>query len=331
MISLEEHLGYVHKGIEKLAEGLEIDDLVKLAGRVSGDTTVAYAWSAALAFENAIGFQIPKRASYLRAIMCERERVANHLGDLAAVCNDVAFTFGYFQLMRLKELWLRLNFSLFGHRLMMDKIIAGGVTVDVEPESIKLMLEQISNLKKELLELYPIIEANSSLHDRLKTTGVLSLENARALGALGYVGRASGLTFDLRHDAPYFPYDQYQIEIPVISYGDVLARVRVRAQEVLVSLGLLKKLLTEISAGKISIVCPSINQECEGIGLIEGWRGEIFTFLRLDKQGKVMRFFPRDPSWFSWPALEILIHGNIVPDFPVCNKSINGSYSGVDL
>jgi Ni,Fe-hydrogenase III large subunit/NADH:ubiquinone oxidoreductase subunit C len=331
VINLEEHLGYVHKGIEKIAEGQNIDELIMLAGRVSGDNTVAYAWSAAQAFENAIKLEVPKRALYLRAIICERERIANHLGDIAAICNDVAFTFAYFQLMRLKELWLRINLKFFGHRLLMDKIIAGGVSIDLNEQAVKEMLAQISSLKKELDDLYPIIEANSGLHDRLKTTGVLVPEKAKALGALGYVGRASGLTFDLRRDAPYFPYDQYSIEVPIIIYGDVLARVRVRAQEILVSLGLLKKLLTEIPAGKTSATWPKINQECEGIGLIEGWRGEVFTFLRLDKNGKVLRFFPRDPSWFSWPALEQLIHGNIVPDFPVCNKSINGSYSGVDL
>jgi Ni,Fe-hydrogenase III large subunit/NADH:ubiquinone oxidoreductase subunit C len=331
IITLEEHLGYTHKGIEKIAEGRTVNDLVKLASRVSGDSTVSHAWAACYALENATNLKIPERALYLRAIMSERERIANHLGDFAAICNDVAYTFAYYQLMRLKELWLRLNADIFQHRFMMDCIIPGGVTVDIDTKNCQAINKQLVDFKSELSELLLIFEAHSGLHDRIKTTGTLTGEQARLLGALGYVGRASGNNLDLRHDLAYPPYNKLKMRIPTFSTGDVLARLRVRFQEILVSLDLIEQLLNTIPAGAIQTPWVTPPQAVEGLGLIEGWRGEIVTFVRLDSNGLVERYFPRDPSWFSWPALEQLIHGNIVPDFPVCNKSINGSYSGVDL
>lgn len=331
VINLEEHLGYVHKGIEKIAEGRDINCLIKLAGRVSGDSTVAYAWATCRAFENAYNLCPSQRSLFLRAIMLERERVANHLGDFAAICNDVGFSFAFYQFMRLKELWLRLNARIFKHRLMMDCIVPNGVTCDINDSDKADMQQQISIFKKELSELYPMIEENSSLHDRLKNTGILTHEIANNFGTLGYVGRASGCKFDLRRDSTHSPYDQFAIHVPIYDNGDVLSRTRVRAQEILVSLNLIHELLQKIPTGDIATSYSIPQNAASGIGLIEGWRGEILVYVSLNEHGLVERFFPRDPSWFSWPALEKLIHGNIVPDFPVCNKSINGSYSGVDL
>lgn len=331
VISLEEHLGYTHKGIEKIAEGRDVKQLIKLAGRVSGDSTVAHAWAACKALENAIDLKVPERALHIRAIMCECERITNHLGDFAGICNDVAYTFGYCQMMRLRELWLRLNAQIFGHRLIMDCIIPGGVNIDLDIKSSNAIKEQIINFKLELSELYAIFEENSGFHDRTKNTGILSNTEALRLGVLGYAGRASGVKFDMRHDSPYPPYDKLKIIIPVYDKGDVLSRLRARAQEILVSFELIKQLLSDLPSGAICTKWVNPNKPVEGIGLIEGWRGEILVFVKIGSNGLIERYFPRDPSWFSWPALEKLIHGNIVPDFPVCNKSINGSYSGVDL
>ena len=331
IINLEERLGYVHKGIEKIAEGCDVNQLIKIAGRISGDSTVAYAWATCNALENAVNLKIPDRALHIRAIMCERERIANHIGDFASICNDVAYTFGYYQLMRLKELWLRLNKQIFGHRFMMDCITPGGVCIDLSPQNCQAMQDQIINFKSELAELYPIFETNSGFQDRLKTTGILSYEQAILLGVLGYVGRASGHKFDLRCDTYYPPYNKLQINIPVFNTGDVFARLRVRAQEILISFDLINQLLYKLPSGIIHQQWPNINEVVEGIGLVEGWRGEILVFIRMGSNGFIERYFPRDPSWFSWPALEKLINNNIVPDFPVCNKSINGSYSAVDL
>lgn len=331
VLSLEEHLGYVHRGVEKLAEGRDLTGLARLAGRLSGDTTAGHAWAACQAAERALGVVVPPRALALRAIMAERERIANHLGDIGAVCNDVAFSFAFAQFGRLRELWQRQSQSSFGHRFMMDRIVPGGVACDLDAAQVKALLKEAAWLRREVEELLPYLLEYPSLQDRLRETGTLDPDLARRLGTLGYVGRASNLQDDLRRDAPYPPYDRLTVEVPAYFEGDVARRVQVRGDEILVSLGLIDQLLQTLPEGEISIPCNPTGKECEGLGLIEGWRGEIVCFLRLDAQGKVLRYFPRDPSWLNWPALELLIDENIVPDFPVCNKSVNGSYAGEDL
>ncbi len=330
IINLEKHLGYAHKGIEKLAQGRHLGQLARLAARVSGDSTVAHGWAACMAAERALGVEIPPRAQLLRAIMAERERVANHLGDIGGICNDVGFSFPLYQLSRLRELLLRDNDRLFGHRLMMDRIIPGGVSIDLDAEAEKRMLDFSHELEAEVTNLIEIIERSESLEDRLMTTGRLTPEWALELGCLGYVGRASGLDFDVRRDAPYAPYQQVKVRVPGYRAGDVAARAKIRAEEITVSLELIRQFIKLLEPGEQLCPMPA-DKGGEGVGIVDGWRGEIITYLALDETGRVARFFPRDPSWLNWPAIEQLIQGNIVPDFPVCNKSVNGSYSGQDL
>jgi Ni,Fe-hydrogenase III large subunit len=193
------------------------------------------------------------------------------------------------------------------------------------------MGEHATKLAAEVASIIERIEASESLEDRLMTTGRLTPEQAAALGAVGYVGRASGQAFDVRRDAPYAPYNGLAINVPSYRAGDVAARAKVRADEIQMSLRLIRELTGALPEGPTRVVCSAVGRETEGIGFIDGWRGEIVTYVNLDADGRVTRFFPRDPSWLTWPALELLVQGNIVPDFPVCNKSVNGSYSGQDL
>ena len=331
ILSLEAHLGYVHKGIEKCAEGRDLHGLARLAARVSGDSTVAHAWAACQACENAVGLTVPSRALVIRAILAERERIANHLGDIGACCNDVGFTFALVQFGRLREIWQRQSATVFGHRLMMDVVTPGGVTHDLTQEHIVMLQEAVEELRHELQELLPLLFEYPPLQDRLRTTGILSLNMARSIGAVGYVARASGESWDLRRDAPYGPYEQVTVTVPRYTEGDTSCRVRVRGDELLISLDLLEGFLANLPPGAISVAVPVVHTACSGVGLVEGWRGEILAYVRLDAAGTVSRYFPRDPSWLNWPALEALIGGVIVPDFPVCNKSVNGSYAGHDL
>ncbi len=331
ILRLEERLGYVHKGIEKIAVGRDLAGLIRLAGRVSGDSTVAHSWAACQAVERALQISPPPRASALRAILAERERIANHLGDIGAICNDVGFAFAQYQMSRLRELWQRQNQQLTGHRLLMDSLCPGGVTVDLDQSSMIAMREEIVQLRTEIEELLPLLLEYPSLQDRLSDYAILSPETAEQLGAVGYVGRASQLADDLRRDAPYPPYHELKIKVPVFSTGDLTKRLRVRGEEILISLDLLVKLLRAIPSGPLVTSFSLPNHEIEGIGLVEGWRGETLAYLRLDEQGRVVRYFPRDPSWLTWQALELMLDGVIVPDFPVCNKSVNGSYAGHDL
>jgi Ni,Fe-hydrogenase III large subunit len=331
ILNLEERLGYVHKGIEKIAEGRSPESLARLAGRVSGDTTVGHAWAACRAMEHAAGVSIPPRAALIRGILAERERIANHMGDIGAICNDVAFVFAQMQFTRLRELWLRTNATVFGHRLLMDKIIPGGVACDLSEASCNLIKKDIVELRKELGEVMLAVDLNSSLEDRLYTAGFLSEAIAAAFGVVGYVGRASGQDFDVRRDAPYPPYDQNKGKGALENQGDIASRVWVRYKEIMAALKLIEKFINKLVVGDICADWQTPIAGAEGLGIVEGWRGEIVSYIRFEAYNKISRFYPRDPSQLNWPALEKLVLNNIVPDFPVCNKSLNGSYSGNDL
>ncbi|MDY0290800.1 MAG: NADH-quinone oxidoreductase subunit C [Desulfuromonadaceae bacterium] len=331
VLRLEIHLGYVHKGIEKIAEGRDLSGLLRLAARVSGDSTIAHSWAAAQAVEHALQIEVPPRALSIRAILAERERIANHCGDIGAICNDVGFSFAMVQFSALRERIQRLNVQLFGHRLLMDCIQIGGVNCDLDANGIAAIVAEQKMLYTEVAELMPMILEYPSLQDRLRTTGILPYETAMRLGTLGYVGRASGIDYDLRRDAPYPPYHDLEIKVPLYSEGDVAKRTRVRGDEILLATELITTLLHTLPDGAIVADNISEYRDAAGIGMVEGWRGETVAYVHLNAAGKVERYFARDPSWLNWPALEELIHGNIIPDFPVCNKSINGSYSGHDL
>ncbi len=332
VLNLEQHLGYAHKGIEKIAVGRNPHALARLAGRISGDSTVAHSWAACQAMERSVDVTPPGRALVLRGVLAERERIANHLGDIGAICNDVGFAFALYQFSRLREIWQRRSGELFGHRLMMDIVVPGGIASDPGSERLAVLPEDHRLLRAELETLFDILDDHPSLEDRLLDTGRLTPATARQFGCTGYVGRASGQGFDVRHHNAYPPYDRLSVTVPVLNQaGDVAARMQVRMQEILIALDLMDQLLEELPEGDICCEMPVPADNAEGIGCIEGWRGEIFTYVRFGQAGRIVRFFPRDPSWFSWPTLERIMPGNIVPDFPVCNKSVNGSYSGQDL
>jgi Ni,Fe-hydrogenase III large subunit/NADH:ubiquinone oxidoreductase subunit C len=332
VLNLEQRLGYTHKGIEKLASGKTPQQLLKLACRVSGDSAVTHSWAAAKALEAILNINVSKRTTLLRAMLSERERVANHIGDIGGICNDVGFAFANHQCARLRELWQRDNLKYFGHRLLMDSIQLNGVSFDLQDEQIAELQQQLEILIKDFSEFINIIQDYPSLEDRLATTGILPSITAEQLGCLGYVGKASGFFVDVRIDTPYPPYDKC-IPTKVIHFtGDVLSRLQVRVDEVRDSFGLLQSFLDNLlQASNNSDTAMQTNNTKQALSVIEGWRGECLCFIRLDDEGKVVRYFPRDPSWLNWQALEALIDNNIVADFPVCNKSINGSYSGVDL
>jgi Ni,Fe-hydrogenase III large subunit len=281
--------------------------------------------------ERAVGAALPDRAHWLRGIMAERERIANHLGDIGAICNDVGFTFAQYQFTRLKEDWVRDNRELFGHRLLMDCIVPGGTAQDLDQGGIDSMMASVPKLAAEVAGIVAMLEDSESLEDRLMGTGRLSPEDAAQAGAVGFVGRASGQDLDVRRDAPYPPYDRLVLEVPHYRAGDVAARARVRADEIRISARLIIDMLESMPPGAYRAPWNPPADECEALGCVEGWRGEILTYVRFGEHGRLARFFPRDPSWLSWPTLEQMIQNNIVPDFPVCNKSVNGSYSGHDL
>jgi Ni,Fe-hydrogenase III large subunit len=329
VVRLEERLGYVHKGIEGLMGGADLERAAKLAGRTCGDSTVAYAVAFARAVESAVGIEAPPRAHWLRAVMAELERLANHFGDIGAICNDASFSLMHAHCSVLRERVLRAADACFGHRLMRDCIVAGGISVDLGKPgvaAIRALLEEVQHKFPALVTLY---DHTTSLQDRTVTTGILKPALAQQFGAGGYVGRASGRTFDARRAFGYPPYDRLRFEVPVLTEGDVNARVWVRIREVEQSLLLIDQILAQLPQGPLRIDVPS--RTGEGVAIVEGFRGDILVWVRLDDAGLVARCHLRDPSWFQWPLLEAVIEGNIVADFPLCNKSFNCSYSGHDL
>ncbi len=331
VLRLEQRLGYVHKGIEKRFEGMPLASAYRLAGRVSGDSTVAYAWAYAMAAESIAGCEIPPRAAWLRALLLERERVANHLGDLGALGNDAALAFGLAQFSRLREQWLRVNAEVFGHRLLMDCIVPGGVAVDPYASALDRLLGQCDEIEGEVRSLRVIYDEHAGLQDRFQTTGIVTPELAARLGLTGLAGRASGQAHDLRVGLPCPPYDALNVQRAGDDRGDVAARVAVRFDEVFESLRLLRTIIGTMPAGASRVELSGGTAAGLGIGRVEGWRGEVLVALETDGQATLRRCHCHDPSWQNWPVLEHAVIGNIVPDFPLINKSFNLSYSGQDL
>jgi Ni,Fe-hydrogenase III large subunit len=329
VVRLETRLGYTHKGVEALMRGASLERAAQIAGRVSGDSTVAYALAFARAAEAALGIEAPPRAQYLRGLMAELERLANHLGDIGAICNDAAFSLMLAHCGVLRECVLRAAEACFGHRLMRDRIVPGGVAVDLDAAQIPVLqslLARVGNQFPRLVELY---DNTASLQDRTVATGILMPSLAVQFGAGGYAGRASGRDIDTRRDLAYAPYDRLRFEVPVLEKGDVNARVWIRIKEVGQSLSLIEQILAGLPRG--AVFTRPAGAAGEGLALVEGFRGDILAWLRLSDDGQVARCHLRDPSWFQWPLLEAAIEGNIVADFPLCNKSFNCSYSGCDL
>jgi Ni,Fe-hydrogenase III large subunit len=310
--------------------GATLDRAARLAGRASGDSTVAYALAFARAVEAALDIKAPPRAAYLRALMAELERMANHLGDIGAICNDASFSIMHAHCAILRERTLRAADACFGHRLMMDRIIPGGIARDLGgegPEPVHSLVSEVRRVFPQLVDLY---DNTASLQDRTATTGILARDLARQFGAGGYVGRGSSRTFDARKCPGYEPYNQLDFDVATHDAGDVNARVWVRIREVEQSLSLVEQIAHRLPDGPIATEVTIADGAAEGAALVEGFRGDVLVWLRLER-GRVARCHLRDPSWFQWPLLEAAIEGNIVADFPLCNKSFNCSYSGHDL
>ena len=329
ILKLEERLGYKHKGVEKRFEALGAREGARLAGRISGDSTVAYAWAYAMALEGAAGIEPPARAIALRAIALELERVANHLGDLGYLGNDVALSFGFFQFWRLKEVLLRAHGELFGHRYLMDFVVPGGVERNVA--GIERLSKVLAYIKAEVEVLRGIYDEHAGAQDRFIMAGQVLPELAARLGLTGPAARASGQARDLRVDLSLPPYETLAVRKAGHQRGDVAARVAVRFDELAESIRLIEELVERLPPGPIQAPWRAPQAGSRGCGWIEGWRGEVFVALEVGADGRLQRVHAHDPSWQNWPALERAVLGNIVPDFPLINKSFNLSYSGHDL
>jgi Ni,Fe-hydrogenase III large subunit len=321
---------YVHKGTEKLFEHLPVEHGVRLAESISGDSSFAHATAFCHAVERAAGVEAPPRARALRTVCLELERIYNHVGDMGAICNDVAFATANMHALRLKERVLRLNEFLTGNRLLRGMACLGGVRYDFEQAHQEAIVQLLRWLKPEFDALVELVRESSGTRDRLETTGILKPGVARDLGVVGLAGRASGLDRDLRRDFPHAFYDQVQFTVPVFTEGDVQRRLAVRREEVYQSMTILEQVLAKLPEGPVRAVLGELPPDRVALGYVEGWRGEIFHWIRTAPGNRLARCKIKDPSLQNWPALTEAILGNIIPDFPVVNKSFNLSYSGTD-
>jgi Ni,Fe-hydrogenase III large subunit len=263
VVRLEARLGYVHKGVNTLMRGATLERGALLAGRVSGDSTVAYQFAFARAAEAAVGIEAPERARWLRAALAELERLANHLGDIGAICNDASFSLMHAHCGILRERVLRACAVAFEHRLMMDTIVPGGVAVDLTPSGREAIRALIANIREVLPRLVTLYDNTASLQDRTVRTGVLRTALAFEYGCGGYVGRASGREFDARRALPYSPYDELSFEVPRLTQGDVNARVWIRVREVEQSLEILDQILGRLPSGALRADIATDGRECD--------------------------------------------------------------------
>ena len=324
VLRLKARLWFVHRGLEKLFEGRPADGAVEVAERVSGDTSVAHALAHSLAVEDALGIELPDEVHRLRALLVELERLYNHIADLGALANDVGFALANAHAQRIREQLLRLNAAVTGHRLLRGAIRPGTVNLQALPDPI-----QLRSVAADVAEVAELTLRNTVVYDRFAGTAVLNQEDARALGCLGYVARASGVRTDARLEHPTTALPVTEIGATA---GDVLARYAVRRDEFAASIELACHLIeSHTGTTDYAVIPPVPHAARSGIGIIEGWRGTIVHRVEIDAANRITRAKIVDPSWFNWPALPVAMADTIIPDFPLANKSFNQSYAGNDL
>ncbi|MHB1288558.1 hydrogenase large subunit [Georgenia sp.] len=326
ILKLKARLWFVHRGIEKLAEGRLPADVVPLMERVSGDTAVGHTLTYCLAVEEALDWPVPARANVARAAVLELERLYNHVTDLGALCNDAGQGLLNTHALRVRERLLRLNATVTGHRLLRGAIFPGGVRVRTWPTA-----RELREIAADVAEIVELALNHSVVRDRFTGTAILTAEQVTDIGVVGYAARASGIGLDARRD---HPFTEATVGLMVVTEtdGDVLARFMVRAREVQASVALLLELLDSVEAGEVASGKPTwMSQVASGLGLVEGWRGTIAHRVEIGPDKRLRRLKIVDPSFLNWPALPVALVDTIVPDFPLTNKSFNLSYAGNDL
>jgi Ni,Fe-hydrogenase III large subunit/Ni,Fe-hydrogenase III component G len=331
IVSLETRLGFVHKGIERLFETLPLERTPELAERISGDESVAHALAYCQALEELAACAVPPRATWLRVVLLELERLYNHLGDVGMIVNDTGFAWGHAHCFRLREEILRLNERLTGHRLLRGAIVPGGVAAPAGTASVQDLVAPVDAVVAEFLEVADLCLGNTMVLERLQGTGRLTPATAREMQVVGLAGRASGIDADVRRDAPFAAYGNLDVRVPSYEAGDVCARTMVRIEETREAARLIREAARRLPEGPVRVPLGALRPGAHATSVVEAWRGPVWHWVLAGGRGEVSRVKIADPSFRNWPALEYAVLNNIVPDFPLCNKSFNLSYSGSDL
>lgn len=329
IIDMKSRLYFTHKGTEKLFEGRAPEDGVALAERISGDTTIGHALAYCQALEALGGVDVPPRARHARTVFLELERLYNHVADFGMIANDTGFAAAHAHCFRIRERLLRLNGRLTGNRLLRGAVVPGGVRCDVGPDVD--VTGEIAAAVEDFNEVVSLSLSNTVLLDRLEGTGRLTERTARDHGVLGFVARASGIDADVRRDHPSAAYGELAFEVPVLESGDVKARALIRVEEARQSAAMIRQVLERLPSGPLVAPLGPLPAFEPAVGMVEGWRGRIIHWVMMGTDGRLSRVKVLDPSFLNWRALSYALLKNIVPDFPLCNKSFNQSYSGNDL
>lgn len=327
IINLQAQLFYTHRGVEKAAEEKTVEEGVLVAERVCGVCSASHAASYCQAVENIAGMEIPPRAKYIRTILLELERLYNHVGDVGNICAGIGFHFAVSRGAILKERLQRLNLALTGHRYLRGTIVPGGVKVDI---SDKALLDELNDIEQDLRKLVKVMLSSQSLLDRMQTTGVLKPEWALDLGAVGPPARAAGVKADVRVDLPYAAYPFLDFEVPLQKEGDVFCRLVQRIEEAWQSFGLVRQALEQLPEGALAAELPDLPAYAVGIGCTESARGADVHWVMTGEGNTVFSYRVRSASHCNWPILPLCLPGNIVPDFPLVNKSFELCYACLD-
>lgn len=330
VINLEQRLGWTHRGIEKLLEGTTALEARKMFECISGDTAFAYSLVFCQCVEKIFGVDIPARAQLLRALFLELERMYNHVNDMGGIALDVGFSFPAQLAGLIKEEILQLNDGLCGSRYLKGINAVGGVDKDIDAGKQELILHSLLKVEKDVIALEEMLFSSVSFMDRIDTTGILRAKTARDLGITGLAARASGIGGDMRKVLPGI-YDSLSFKVSKEHTGDAAARFKVRCKEIRESMSIIKQCLARLNACAPQIKEKVSATEGFAIGCVEAWRGPVRIWLRINKQGRIERCKIVDPSFQNWEGLSFAVLGNIIPDFPLCNKSFDLSYSGNDL
>jgi Ni,Fe-hydrogenase III large subunit/Ni,Fe-hydrogenase III component G len=325
ILRMKSRLWFVHRGVEKIFEGMRPEAGIELAEQISGDSAIGHSLAFAIAVEEANQIAVSEEDLVIRALLLELERMYNHISDLGALANDVGYSIMNVHALRLREQLMRQNKALTGHRLLRGGITIGGAKLLALPD-----LKLISEIADEVSTIVNLTLDNATVRDRFNETATLSRASAIQIGTLGVVARASGIETDARRNHPFVDLgDSFNVVLE--EGGDVMARYKLRVREIEVSARLIADLTRRLGDSRGSGSSAECQANGAGLGLVEGWRGTIAHRVELGAHGELIRVKVVDPSFFNWPALSVALAGTIVPDFPLANKSFNLSYAGNDL
>ncbi len=330
VLHLETRLFYSHRGLEKLAEGKGAEEVLQIAERICGACAFSHAVAYCQAIEGLAGVEIPPRAASVRTLLLELERLYNHVGDLGNLCAGVGFAVGTSQGGRLKEELQRINQRLAGHRFLRGVCRLGGVRRDLEAAALDDAAETLRRVEADFRRFVDLMLSTEPFMDRLIGTGVVPTEAARDLGAVGVAARASGIDRDARRDHPHAGYGGLAFPVPVRTDGDVRARAQVRMDETLASFALVRELLETMPGGPVAERVGPLPPYRTALGVTESPRGECVHWVRTGPEGRIDRYRIRSASYCNWPIVALAVPGNMVPDFPLINKSFELCYSCLD-